>query len=515
VIFRTRPLGWCGAIVGVVLSAPIAAHAFTYTVRARWQPSPDATVVGYRVYTRTAGVPGRVAHDVGKPTPNPDGTLSATVPGIVPCTGNAFAVAGYRADGRETTLSNELSMAYATAAARIDSDGDGLTNAAEDRNGDCVVGPDETDPGSPDTDGDGVPDGRDRCPRSAPGAAVNTNGCSCAEVTCDDGNRCNGTETCVAGVCHAGTPLACDDRNACTTDACDPTRGCTHTPVAGCSACTTDAQCDNGRFCDGVETCQSGRCTAGTPVSCDDANACTRDVCDEAQDRCTHAAVAGCCTRDADCPRPDPCHGTPHCTAGRCTSAPPLVCPDPGPCARATCDARTGCSAVPVTDGTACDDGDPCTAHDVCQSGVCDGTVGGTSDVATSLVLRPAIGGIAVVARAAFDGADAFEMATAGVSLEIVDSGGVLLYRTTIPAALFARGSHRLLYHDAPTSGAAAAMSVKLLCTASRVYFSVRGLLTSVPADMAAGATITWHVRSGGACVHGSGHCRTSAERCR
>jgi hypothetical protein len=42
---------------------------------------------------------------------------------------------------------------------------------------------------------------------------------------------CNGVETCGgASGCHAGTPLACDDGNACTADTCDAQLGCVHVP---------------------------------------------------------------------------------------------------------------------------------------------------------------------------------------------------------------------------------------------------------------------------------------------
>ena len=41
----------------------------------------------------------------------------------------------------------------------MDADGDGLPDALEDTNGDCTVGPDETDPRVADTDGDGLLDG--------------------------------------------------------------------------------------------------------------------------------------------------------------------------------------------------------------------------------------------------------------------------------------------------------------------------------------------------------------------
>ena len=45
---------------------------------------------------------------------------------------------------------------------------------------------------------------------------------------CADGDVCNGTELCVAGVCQPGTALSCDDLNAATTDSCDPVGGCRH-----------------------------------------------------------------------------------------------------------------------------------------------------------------------------------------------------------------------------------------------------------------------------------------------
>ena len=41
---------------------------------------------------------------------------------------------------------------------------------------------------------------------------------------CDDGLPCNGSETCVVGMCQAGAPVVCDDGNICTNDSCDPRR---------------------------------------------------------------------------------------------------------------------------------------------------------------------------------------------------------------------------------------------------------------------------------------------------
>jgi hypothetical protein len=52
------------------------------------------------------------------------------------------------------------------------------------------------------------------------------------------------------------------------------------------------------------------------------------------------------------------------------------------PCVAPICDPASGVCGVPVADGTACDDGNVCTANDACVSGVCTSapTAGGTCD---------------------------------------------------------------------------------------------------------------------------------------
>jgi subtilisin-like proprotein convertase family protein len=78
-------------------------------------------------------------------------------------------------------------------------------------------------------------------------------GCT-TNADCNDGNLCNGAETCVAGVCTPGTAINCDDGQFCTIDSCDPPTG----------------------------NCQH----AANP--CDDGVVCTLDSCDEANDVCVH-----------------------------------------------------------------------------------------------------------------------------------------------------------------------------------------------------------------------------------
>jgi subtilisin-like proprotein convertase family protein len=78
---------------------------------------------------------------------------------------------------------------------------------------------------------------------------------SCATNSdCDDGNACNGSETCVDTVCQLGTPVDCSDGNPCTVDNCTPSDG-------SCFYTTTN---------------------------CDDGNGCTEDFCDPATG-CGHA----------------------------------------------------------------------------------------------------------------------------------------------------------------------------------------------------------------------------------
>lgn len=61
--------------------------------------------------------------------------------------------------------------------------------------------------------------------------------------------------------------------------------------LCGCpKPCTFDAECDDGLFCTGQESCSQGACVAGTPPNCDDGIACTTDSCRELDRRCVNHA---------------------------------------------------------------------------------------------------------------------------------------------------------------------------------------------------------------------------------
>ncbi len=167
------------------------------------------------------------------------------------------------------------------------------------------------------------------------------------ESDCDDQVFCNGLEQCVEGLCSAGAPPEVDDGVACTEDHCDELQGrVRHVPL--------DWLCSDGLFCNGAERCQPLLgCRPGNPDVIDDAIECTLDRCDEEVDRVVHDPI------DA-------------------------LCHDGNECTLDVCDPEIGCTRE-VRDGP-CNDRKECTSEDLCFEGVCvgipstcgDGIFGGT-----------------------------------------------------------------------------------------------------------------------------------------
>jgi len=106
------------------------------------------------------------------------------------------------------------------------------------------------------------------------------------DADCDDGLFCNGTETCVTGSCANGTAPVC----IAPTPFCDDALG-------SCAECLADADCDDGLFCDGSETCSAGACSAGTPPACDG----SMPFCDETLASCSECLGDGDCGKGARC----------------------------------------------------------------------------------------------------------------------------------------------------------------------------------------------------------------------
>ncbi len=86
------------------------------------------------------------------------------------------------------------------------------------------------------------------------------------DADCDDGLFCNGLEVCFNDLCYAGEP-SCGGEGECY---------CWEEIQACVDPCFTDESCDDGEFCNGEEWCDGCQCQAGEPPceECDEETGC-------------------------------------------------------------------------------------------------------------------------------------------------------------------------------------------------------------------------------------------------
>ena len=229
--------------------------------------------------------------------------------------------------------------------------------------GDCDDGNPDVHPGAPEIGGvtgtclDGIDND---CDGRTDAQEAGCNPCT-VDADCDDGDACNGAESCHNPVCQPGTAIMCDDINPCTDDRCDPATG-------QCRHVDNTRPCDDGNRCTRADSCLDGACRGGLPVDCDDQEACTSDSCVPATG-CVHEPVDGPCDDGNACSIGDACFlGA--CQPGSQT----LDCRDGNDCTDDVCEPSAGCVFVPNTNP--CDDFDACTSGDRCLGGAC---MGGTA----------------------------------------------------------------------------------------------------------------------------------------
>ena len=196
------------------------------------------------------------------------------------------------------------------------------------------------------------------CDLDSPGAGTEAE-------QCDDANGCT-LDKCVFGRCrHLVTgdvscctlDSECDDANTCTTDTC--------AEINGALVCkNTLIECDDGKFCNGEEMCSPGLgCIAapGTAPDQSDGIFCTVDACDEATDTITHTPVDAACDDGKFCNGTETCDGTLDCQDGE-PPAPTGI----ASCAEASCNEATDSFNV-VGDNSLCDDGQSCNGLEICD----------------------------------------------------------------------------------------------------------------------------------------------------
>ncbi len=172
----------------------------------------------------------------------------------------------------------------------------------------------------------------------------------------DDGDACNGALACdkfafphVCKVVPSSIPV-CDPAKSdlCNVHACDPKSGaCKDTPKVNGKIC------DDGDPCSVGEDCQAGSCTGG---------------------------IQSCmCKIDTDCGAfedGNACNGSLICSKNVCVvDTKTIVTCDAKSdtaCSQNQCQPKTGtCTQVAAEKFAFCDDGDPCTAGDGCDGGLC------------------------------------------------------------------------------------------------------------------------------------------------
>jgi hypothetical protein len=123
-------------------------------------------------------------------------------------------------------------------------------------------------------------------------AALDVCALSADGALCDDGNICTVSDVCIGKKCVGtavpdGTP--CTDGDVCTIDDVCRALVCAGTPAPDGTPCTDDDLCTS------ADSCQLGKCQAGPPLSCDDGDPCTVDMC---------VSPTGCLFSPRDCVAP-------------------------------------------------------------------------------------------------------------------------------------------------------------------------------------------------------------------
>jgi predicted alpha/beta superfamily hydrolase len=119
-----------------------------------------------------------------------------------------------------------------------------------------------------------------------------------------------------------------------------------------------------------TEQVQSASCIGTAPAPCAPIDQChLAGVCDQQTGFCSNPAAAD----GTACNDGNPCTQIDTCQAGTCVGSSTIVCTASDPCHVAgVCDVGTGmCTNPPAADKTSCDDGQFCNGQDVCFGGTC------------------------------------------------------------------------------------------------------------------------------------------------
>jgi hypothetical protein len=195
-----------------------------------------------------------------------------------------------------------------------------------------------------------------------------TNPVSPDGIPCDDRNLCTRADSCQRGRCIGSDPVMCVALDQChDPGTCNPATGVCNDPAR-----PNGVGCNDGNACTRSDTCQSGECFGSNPVVCTPLDQChSAGVCDPATGVCSQPVKPD----GTPCDLGNRCYRVQECQEGTCQGAQLVECEPQDACHLAgTCDPATGtCSNPPSPEGSPCDDGNACTRDDTCQAGICSG----------------------------------------------------------------------------------------------------------------------------------------------
>ncbi len=195
-----------------------------------------------------------------------------------------------------------------------------------------------------------------------------------ADADCNDGLFCNGVETCFEGACQPGMNPCPDDGLFCTgVEGCDETTDtCTQSGNPCKVACD---EANKACLCSVDDDCDDGR-------FCNGAETCNGSFCLPGTNPCPPSSICDednrvCleCYHDSDCDDGVFCNGVEQCVSGSCRPAAAPRCPPLSTCDEANAVCR-------CAEDAQCDDGLYCNGVERCNSfsGTCDLTFNYFSD---------------------------------------------------------------------------------------------------------------------------------------
>jgi len=185
-------------------------------------------------------------------------------------------------------------------------------------------------------------------------------------TSCNDGTFCNGNDSCQSGSCsqHAGNPCDGPDGDGDCSETCRESQDdCNGTDSNG-------SICNDGTYCNGLDACSSGSCSqhGGSPCPGADGDGDCSETCNESADNCSSNDPNGSSCNDGAY-----CNGSDTCSSGSCSQHAGNPCDGAdgdSDCTESCNESANNCNGADPN-GSACTDNTFCNGSDTCSGGSC------------------------------------------------------------------------------------------------------------------------------------------------